>query len=723
MVISSLDTRPREERDFKEFYGDLDETDALPVVAVGAKPARNSAQPHAAPQITHAAPISAGYVKRTRAAPQLARVSKPVAEYGFRTKLARPGALQTHIRPHLAPKQSKLVRYDMDEQDVLFLAWRNAQHKVAVLREAFEIAMTVLEHEWHQLELQMTAVAGPGSDNRAELTLVEDYEKYGSDDGSAGALAITEQRCAVCNDLECDNTNAIVFCDGCNIAVHQECYGIAFIPEGQWFCRKCMVNRGSAVACTFCPSMTGAFKQLDNGLWSHVVCALWIPEVYFANPVYMEPIEGVNLIPRNRWKLLCYICKQRMGACVQCANRLCFLAYHVTCAKRAGLYMAMERGVQGAIALKALLKSYCDRHTPHEWDRDGVLYGIHRTRMFYRDRRLLNQQNDRLALQRRQENRENSFKWKTENSTPIAPQKFVAIVADLLRELKTGEGAELPDGRSSLLRGLGNTSGAPLKKELEDEIAAASASLCKYWCLKREAKRGAPLVRWQAPNPALTSGLLVYDAGAKNVIEIVHKQLQEKILFGHTLMRDVQKLIQLSQMTLERQQKKRASDSATFGMVDTAYFPLMPAGMRHVAYISERMEAAKAPTAGRTHAQGSTLQEIATNVAQYRYTGSAVDLDNAVQGLLSQIARTAKPGSAAARAAARSLEYWQTVAKAQLEHIDATQDQRIPFVAVEGLNFSLKPHDARAILAEEALSETGPMSEADQQAWWNFITD
>ena len=163
-----------------------------------------------------------------------------------------------------------------------------------------------------------SSTSDPGSNHKL-LTIGHNNAKYGNDDGIVPGSIYDQNVLFVMIVIVI--MPMPLFCDGCDIAVHQECYGVAFIPEGQWLCRKCMINKTEQQN-VFCPSTTGAFKQLDNSLWSHVICGLWINELYFANPIYMEPIEGMEGIPKSRWKLTCYICKQRVGACIQCCNQV-----------------------------------------------------------------------------------------------------------------------------------------------------------------------------------------------------------------------------------------------------------------------------------------------------------------------------------------------------------------------------------------------------------------
>jgi len=58
---------------------------------------------------------------------------------------------------------------------------------------------------------------------------------------------------------ESEDNNEMVFCDGCDICVHQACYGIQKIPEGSWLCRVCAM--GIKPTCILCPKMGGAMKS------------------------------------------------------------------------------------------------------------------------------------------------------------------------------------------------------------------------------------------------------------------------------------------------------------------------------------------------------------------------------------------------------------------------------------------------------------------------------
>ena len=320
-------------------------------------------------------------------------------------------------------------QYDMDEQDELYLHYLNKKYfKGQMSHEVFEVLMTTLETEWFHIEKHI-----PSTNNLiAKHNILRDChncELYGSDDGAGLSM---DQACAVCLGTDSDNSNTIVFCDGCNIAVHQECYGIIFIPEGKWLCRRCMISKNNFVTCLMCPSHTGAFKQTDTGSWVHNICALWLPELYFSNLNYMEPIEGVQNISTSRWKLNCYICKKKMGACIQCFQRNCFTAYHVTCARRAGLYMSKGKCTIQELATnqfpqKYPIESFCHKHAPSGWKSN--MEGINKTRKYF----ALLSKLPAEAPQRDEENDriDSKFKktiWRTSNQTPVAPHIFAEIL-------------------------------------------------------------------------------------------------------------------------------------------------------------------------------------------------------------------------------------------------------------------------------------------------------
>ncbi|XP_072032481.1 LOW QUALITY PROTEIN: uncharacterized protein [Amphiura filiformis] len=152
--------------------------------------------------------------------------------------------------------------------------------------------------------------------------------------------------CCVCGDERGWDENPLVYCDGhgCNVAVHQACYGIVTVPTGPWFCRKCeSQERAARVRCELCPQREGALKRTDSGSWAHVVCALYIPEVCFANVSTMEPIL-LTSVPHDRYSKVCCLCetkgresKASMGACMTCNKNGCRQAFHVTCAQQEGL--------------------------------------------------------------------------------------------------------------------------------------------------------------------------------------------------------------------------------------------------------------------------------------------------------------------------------------------------------------------------------------------------
>ncbi|KAF2322266.1 hypothetical protein GH714_009861 [Hevea brasiliensis] len=151
-------------------------------------------------------------------------------------------------------------------------------------------------------------------------------------------------KCSVCHMDEEYENNLFLQCDKCRMMVHARCYGELEPVDGVlWLCNFCRPGApDSPPPCCLCPVIGGAMKPTTDGRWAHLACAIWIPETCLSDVKRMEPIDGLNRINKDRWKLLCSICGVAYGACIQCSNNTCRVAYHPLCARAAGLCVELE---------------------------------------------------------------------------------------------------------------------------------------------------------------------------------------------------------------------------------------------------------------------------------------------------------------------------------------------------------------------------------------------
>ncbi|CAA0838929.1 Histone-lysine N-methyltransferase ATX3 [Striga hermonthica] len=170
----------------------------------------------------------------------------------------------------------------------------------------------------------------------------------------------TTERCAICRWIEDWDYNKIIICNRCQIAVHQECYGVRSTQDfSLWVCRACETPEFERECC-LCPVKGGALKPTDiDDLWIHVTCAWFRPEVAFLHAEKMEPAVGLLKIPPNSFTKSCVICKQIHGSCMQCYK--CTTYFHATCASRAGYCMELHCDEKNGLQITKFI-SYCTFH-------------------------------------------------------------------------------------------------------------------------------------------------------------------------------------------------------------------------------------------------------------------------------------------------------------------------------------------------------------------------
>jgi len=433
-----------------------------------------------------------------------------------------------------------------------------------------------------------------------------------------------DSKCAICDDGDCENANAIIFCDGCDLAVHQECYGVPFIPEGQWFCRKCKeIGRGTPT-CIFCPNIDGAFKQTNTLRWSHLLCAIWIPEVNIANVTFMEPIQDVEKVPRGRWSLVCYICQQRMGACIQCGNKACYQAFHVTCARRARLFLKMKSTHAGGIDA-SVLKAFCDRHVPSEWRRDhDVDNAIVDAKRYYRrtmrDRQWADSQTAALAMSAYQAPAVEA----PEESVQAAEDGTVAVANKRKKKEPVKTGWRLPSGAPVVPAVVFNAVEASLARFMLRKRKDFVAEACKYWTLKREARRGAALLKRLQLQLESFSSMEITRRNFVGMGAAGRPRLLRRIEFAEMLTQDMDHLEEIVTQVTKREQIKLEDAENLKNLINSVYFPVTDLLWPVLRKAQKLDEKTKMFTAGLEVLETKLAESLFTSVSAFSIEVAAI---------------------------------------------------------------------------------------------------
>ncbi|XP_006116117.1 E3 ubiquitin-protein ligase Jade-2 isoform X4 [Pelodiscus sinensis] len=174
-------------------------------------------------------------------------------------------------------------RYDLDEIDACWLELVNMEFREMEKPQLDEITLErVLE------ELETMCYENMNIAIETEEGLGIEYDE--------------DVVCDVCRSPEGEDGNEMVFCDKCNVCVHQVSIG--------------------------CPEK-------------------------------MEPITKISHIPASRWALSCSLCKECTGTCIQCSMPSCITAFHVTCAFDHNLDMRTILAENDEVKFK----SFCLEHS------------------------------------------------------------------------------------------------------------------------------------------------------------------------------------------------------------------------------------------------------------------------------------------------------------------------------------------------------------------------
>eukprot|EP01083_Nonionella_stella_P141418 435642_1 len=200
--------------------------------------------------------------------------------------------------------------------------------------------------------------------------------------------------CGVCWKVDIEPGNGLVYCDGCNVPLHQMCYCVGQVPKGDYYCKVCQYQvdaggkpdrgkdyLGRKCKCSICQlrfrSKKLAYtsqkmdpKDAKKQKWCHVICAQYISETWFdETDTDLNGVCNVDGIREQRYLFECAYCGRSKGAKVFCSIIGCGTRFHASC----GLVNECKLlDVADPAAEYSNRVVYCPAHYPEDIKKTGT---------------------------------------------------------------------------------------------------------------------------------------------------------------------------------------------------------------------------------------------------------------------------------------------------------------------------------------------------------------
>lgn len=271
-----------------------------------------------------------------------------------------------------------------------------------------------------------------------------------------------------------------------------------------------------------------------------------------------------------------------MGACIQCSNKNCFVAFHVTCARRARLFLKMKSAHGGPANIESsVLKAYCDKHVPADWRRENdVDAAMTDAQEFYhhtmRGRLWADSQQAALAMTSSSSSTQPGAPGMVdEPGSAVTPRIHLTVGGNKRKSNPKARVVwKLPSGAPVIPTVVYNTVETSLQRFMIRKRKEYVAEACKYWTLKREARRGAALLKRLQLQMETFSSMEVTRRNFAGMGPAGRVRLQRRIDFANMLLDDLQRLRELCDEVRQRELEKFHEAELLKDMLDTVYCPI-----------------------------------------------------------------------------------------------------------------------------------------------------